>query len=93
MSNTQPRILVVDDDQLNLDVLVECLREEPYELISARNGVQALELLRQDGQGFDAMILDRMMPGMNGLEVMTELKADEQFKWMPVVMQTSAASA
>jgi anti-sigma regulatory factor (Ser/Thr protein kinase) len=33
-----------------------------------------------------------MMPGMNGLEVMTELKADENFKWIPVVMQTSAAS-
>lgn len=92
MRNAQPRILVVDDDDLNLDVLIECLRDEPYELIQAHDGAQALELLRQDHQGFDAMILDRMMPGMNGLEVMTQLKADEQFKWMPVVMQTSAAS-
>ncbi len=92
MRNAQPRILVVDDDDLNLDVLIECLRDEPYELIQAHDGAQALELLRQDRHGFDAMILDRMMPGMNGLEVMRELKADEQFKWMPVVMQTSAAS-
>ncbi len=92
MSNEQLRILVVDDDDLNLDVLIECLKDEPYELIQAHNGIQALELLRQDHQGFDAMILDRMMPEMNGLEVMTALKADEQFKWMPVVMQTSAAS-
>jgi CheY-like chemotaxis protein len=91
MRNVQPRILVVDDDDLNLDVLIECLRDEPYELIQAHDGAQALELLRQDRQGFDAMILDRMMPGMNGLDVMRELKADEQFKWMPVVMQTSAA--
>ena len=92
MLNNHPRILIVDDDDLNLDVLVECLREESYELVQAHDGAQALELLRHDRQGFDAMVLDRMMPGMNGLEVMTALKADEYFKWIPVVMQTSAAS-
>ena len=92
MSNEHSRILVVDDDDLNLDVLVECLKNEPYELVQAHDGVQALELLRKDHHGFNAMILDRMMPGMTGLDVMAELKADEQFKWIPVVMQTSAAS-
>ncbi len=92
MSKGQPRILLVDDDDLNLDVLVECLRDEPYELVQAHDGAQALELLRHDRQGFDLMLLDRMMPVKNGLEVMLELKADDQFKWIPVVMQTSAAS-
>jgi CheY-like chemotaxis protein len=92
MSKEQPRILIVDDDDLNLDVLIECLKDEPYELVQAHDGVEALDLLRHDRKGFDAMVLDRMMPGMNGLEVMSELKADEQFKWIPVVMQTSAAS-
>lgn len=92
MSNEHPRILVVDDDDLNLDVLMECLKDELYELVQAHDGAQALQLLRQDAQGFDAMILDRMMPGLTGLDVMAELKADEEFKWMPVVMQTSAAS-
>jgi len=92
MSKEQPRILIVDDDDLNLDVLIECLKDEPYELVQAHDGVQALDLLRHDRKGFEAMVLDRMMPGMNGLEVMTELKADENFKWIPVVMQTSAAS-
>jgi len=92
MSKEQPRILIVDDDDLNLDVLIECLKDEPYELVQAHDGVQALDLLRHDRKGFDAMVLDRMMPGMNGLEVMTALKADETFKWIPVVMQTSAAS-
>ena len=92
MSKEQPRILIVDDDDLNLDVLIECLKDEPYELVQAHDGVQALDLLRHDRKGFDAMVLDRMMPGMNGLEVMSELKADENFKWIPVVMQTSAAS-
>ncbi len=92
MSKEQPRILIVDDDDLNLDVLIECLKDEPYELVQAHDGVQALDLLRHDRKGFDAMVLDRMMPRMNGLEVMSELKADENFKWIPVVMQTSAAS-
>ena len=92
MKNDPPRILIVDDDDLNLEVLIECLREESYELVQARNGAQALELLRTDQQGFEAVVLDRMMPGMNGLEVMAELKSDEQFQWIPVVMQTSAAS-
>ncbi len=92
MSKDQPRILIVDDDDLNLDVLIECLKDEPYELVQAHDGVQALDLLRHDRKGFEAMVLDRMMPGMNGLEVMTQLKADENFKWIPVVMQTSAAS-
>ena len=50
------------------------------------------KLIRHDRQGFDAMVLDRKMPGMNGLEVMNELKANDQFRWIPVVMQTSAAS-
>jgi CheY-like chemotaxis protein/anti-sigma regulatory factor (Ser/Thr protein kinase) len=92
MNNHLPRLLIVDDDDLNLEVLVECLRDEPYELVPAKNGAQALELLRHNPQGFDVMVLDRMMPGMGGLEVLAELQADEHFKWMPVVMQTSAAT-
>lgn len=92
MPNTQPRILIVDDDDVNLDVIMECLKDESYELIPAHDGARALELLQKDPEGFDVMVLDRMMPGMDGLEVIAELKADERFKWMPVVMQTSAAS-
>ena len=92
MNNGTPRILLVDDDALNLEVLVECLKDEGYELVQARDGAQALDLLRHDRQGFEAVVLDRMMPGMNGLDMMMELKADENFKWIPVVMQTSAAS-
>ena len=81
MSTEQPRILLVDDDDLNLDVLLECLKDDPYELIQAKDGVQALDLLRHDPKRFDAMVLDRMMPGMNGLEVMSTLKADDDGKW------------
>jgi len=92
MPNKLPRILIVDDDDVNLDVLVECLKDESYELVQAHDGAQALDLFWNDPQGFDAMVLDRIMPGMSGLDVMAELKADERMKWIPVVMQTAAAS-
>jgi DNA-binding response OmpR family regulator len=92
MNNKPARILLVDDDDLNLEILVEYLKDEPYELVQAHDGGQALELLREDQQGFQALVLDRMMPGVNGLEVLAQLKADEQLQWLPVVMQTSAGS-
>ncbi|MEJ2230777.1 MAG: response regulator [Nitrospirales bacterium] len=92
MKNKSARILLVDDDELNLEILVEYLKNEPYELIQASDGGQALERLQKDPQGFQALVLDRMMPGINGLEVLAQLKADEQLQWLPVVMQTSAAS-
>ena len=43
MNDMKTRILIVDDDDLNLEVLVEFLRDEPYELVQAKDGVQALE--------------------------------------------------
>lgn len=92
MNQNFSRILLVDDDDLNLDVLVEYLRNEPYELVQAHDGSEALARLRQDRQGFQAVVLDRMMPGIDGLEVVAKLKADEQLQWIPVVMQTSAGS-
>ena len=92
MKTNSARILLVDDDDLNLEILVEYLKAEPYELVQAHDGEQALELLCQDQQGFQALVLDRMMPGVSGLEVLAQLKADEQLQWLPVVMQTSAGS-
>ena len=92
MKNKCARILLVDDDDLNLEILVEYLKDEPYELVQAHDGGQALERLRQDQQGFQVLVLDRMMPGIDGLEVLAQLKADEHLQWLPVVMQTSAAS-
>ena len=92
MKQKEYRLLLVDDDDLNLEILVEYLKDGPYELIQAHDGQEALERLRQDHQGFQALVLDRMMPGINGLEVLAQLKDDEQLQWLPVVMQTSAGS-
>ena len=86
------RILLVDDDPMNLDVLVECLKEEPYEVVAAHTGEEALDVLEKDTRGFLVIVLDRIMPGLNGLEVVSRLQEDAKNKWIPVVMQTAAAS-
>ena len=89
---TNPRILLVDDEPMNLDVMSAILQEEPYHLTQVTSGNQALEVLRRSAKGFDVIVLDRMMADMNGLEVMAELKMHEAFQWIPVIMATAAGS-
>jgi len=84
-------ILSVDDDALNRDILTEYLTEGGYEVIEADDGDTALRLLEQV-PGIDAIVLDRMMPRLNGMEVLKAVKADSRFNDIPVIMQ-SAASA
>lgn len=84
------RILVVDDEQINLDIIAECLSERDYELAFATDGSQAWDLLNHRDENFDIVVLDRMMPVMNGLEVLHRIKAESQFQRMPVIMQTAA---
>ncbi len=85
------KILSVDDDPLNRDILTEYLTEGGYEVIEADDGDTALTLLNEV-EGIDAIVLDRMMPRLNGMEVLKAVKGDPRFSDIPVVMQ-SAASA
>ena len=86
------KILSVDDDPLNRDILTEYLTDGGYDVIEADDGDTALEILRRDGQEIDAVVLDRMMPRLNGMEVLKAVKADARLAGIPVIMQ-SAASA
>ncbi len=83
------RILLVDDEPLNLEIMNDYLEDLPYQLIIAESGDRALSILEKD-QNFDLILLDRMMPGKNGVEVLQELKGNENTKRIPVVMQTAA---
>lgn len=85
------RILIVDDDELNLRILEEILHEANFETMRAMNGLQAMALL-EEGESFDLILLDRMMPEMDGMQVMERLKADDRWKNIPVVMQTAATA-
>ena len=77
-------VLVVDDIEDNRDVLARRLRRQGYTVAIADNGRQALERLRADA--FDLVLLDIMMPEMDGYEVLRRLKADEVLRHIPVIM-------
>ena len=83
------RLLVVDDEQINLEIIAEYLEGQGFDLTLVQDGEQALRLLTE-GRSFDAVILDRMMPGLDGLEVMRRIRHDQGLRGIPVVMQTAA---
>src|SRR5262245_50509465 len=78
-------LLVVDDNEDNLYTLTRRLKREGYEHIAtAANGRDALEQIR--AEPFDLVLLDVMMPEMNGYEVLAAIKADERLRHIPVIM-------
>jgi two-component system, cell cycle response regulator len=81
------KILVVDDIPANVKLLQARLSADYYEVITASNGLEAL-LACQKHQ-IDLVLLDVMMPGMDGFEVCTRLKADPLTQHVPVVMVTA----
>ncbi len=80
----QGAILVVDDVETNRDLLGRCLARDGYAVTLAEDGFQALEKVA--AQSFDAVLLDIMMPGMNGYQVLQHLKGDERLCHLPVIM-------
>ncbi|MCA9468437.1 MAG: response regulator, partial [Nitrospira sp.] len=92
MNIHQPTLLLVDDDLVNLEILVEHLEEAGYQTVSAMNGCEAWSLLEREPERFDAVLLDRMMPVMNGMEVLAKIKAHGELDFLPVILQTAAGS-
>lgn len=90
MNKKQPNILVVDDEPLLLEILKEYLDEMGYSTIEANDGVEAWSILQEPSHQFDAIILDRMMPNMDGLEVLKKIKAHPTLNKVPVIMQTGS---
>lgn len=86
-----PRLLIVDDEPFNLEIIAEYLEETGYELTLASGGEDALRLLRDPANLFDLVLLDRMMPGIDGMEVLRSIKQDERLRDTPVIMQTAAS--
>ena len=82
------RILVVDDISKNLQVVGTMLRNEGYHVMPATSGVQALE--RAHAQPPDLILLDLMMPEMDGLEVCSRLKAEPLTRQIPIIFLTAS---
>ncbi|RME98325.1 MAG: response regulator, partial [Alphaproteobacteria bacterium] len=85
------RILVVDDIEANRRLLQAKLEAQYFTVIQAENGPQALEVARSEQP--DIILLDVMMPGMDGYEVCRRLKDDAATAYIPVVMVTALSDA
>jgi sigma-B regulation protein RsbU (phosphoserine phosphatase) len=85
MSALESALLIVDDNEDNRYTLTRRLRREGYtNLASVNDGVQALDLLQS--HNVDLVLLDIMMPGLNGYEVLQRMRADERLRHIPVIM-------
>jgi CheY-like chemotaxis protein len=84
---TTKKILVVDDNPLNRKLLKDMLRAEGYSVISAACGFEALGAIADKLP--DVVLLDIMMPGMDGFEVVRRLKADKTIQTPSIVMVTA----
>ncbi|WP_455211524.1 response regulator [Kaarinaea lacus] len=85
-------ILAVDDEAFNLEILSEWLLEWGANVETAENGQHALEVLAAREQPFDVILLDRMMPQMDGFEFLEAMKIHRQWNDIPVIMQSAAAT-
>jgi PleD family two-component response regulator len=83
---TKPKILIVDDEPFNVELLEGYLSKD-YDILKAYNGNEALLIVGTTNP--DLIILDIMMPGMNGYEVCRQIKGDEKTTSIPIVIVTA----
>ena len=93
MVDEKPSVLVVDDEIFNLDLITDYLDESDIDIdvVCVERGEQALSVLQESPDRFSAILLDRMMPGIDGIEVLTRIKKDEKINRLPVIMQTASS--
>jgi DNA-binding response OmpR family regulator len=84
MISTRPLIMIADDDPAILNLLATRLKHKDYAVVTASDGMATLEQVRS--QRPNLLLLDLMMPGKSGLQVIKELRADEQLRNLGVIM-------
>ena len=91
-ANGKRQILIADDEFINRELLGHIL-EEDYELLYAGDGLETLELMRRHGQTLSMVLLDLMMPGMNGIELLRVKKEDPAIAQIPIIVVTADHAA
>jgi len=89
---SENRVLVVDDEAINLMLIEDFLEQEKLTLELFSDPLLAWQRLAEEGSNFSLVVLDRMMPGMDGMELLQRIKADRRFEDVPVIMQTAASA-
>jgi len=82
-----PKILIVEDEPELLQVLSDTLKQEEFKVIEAKNGVEGLEAILNSKP--DLILLDILMPVMDGIAMLKEIKINEAFKNIPVIVLTN----
>jgi two-component system alkaline phosphatase synthesis response regulator PhoP len=89
MSEPSKKILVVDDDRDDLKMISMILEPEGYEVVTAENGLEALKKVESESP--DLILLDVMMPGLDGFAACAKLKSSPRSRGIPVVLLTGVA--
>lgn len=84
----KPLVLIVDDSEMNREILREMLKDD-YDILEAASGEDGLEAIRQQGELISLVLLDIMMPGINGFEVLSQMSRDGIIDDIPVIMISS----
>ncbi len=82
------QILIVEDEFVNRELLKAYL-ENDYDLLTAENGAEALEIVSAQSETLSLVLLDLMLPDMNGLDILRRIKADEELTRIPIIVLTS----
>jgi CheY-like chemotaxis protein len=90
MSETGARVLVVEDNDMNMQLVEYLLEEGGYQIVKAASGEDALSIAR-GGDPVDLILMDIHLPGIDGLSVVREMKTDERTKAIPILALTAHA--
>ena len=88
--NTEKEILIIDDDSRNIFALTAVLKAKKYQCLSAFSAVKGLELL-EENKNIGAVLMDMMMPEMDGYEAIGKMKSDTALQHIPVIAITAQA--
>ena len=91
MSNDSYRVLVVDDNRINRLKLSRALKSEGYDVLEAQGGKEALDALASER--IDLVLLDLLMPDVDGFQVLEKMQVEQQTREIPVVMVTAVDEA
>ena len=90
MENKQPKILLIDDDRFLLDMYLLKFKKSGFEIDTSSSSANALDKLRA-GQTYDVILLDIIMPGMDGLELLKIIRAEKLASSAAIIMLTNQA--
>jgi len=82
-------VLVVEDSPVAREVVMKILQREGYDVVGACNGVEAMDFLHSNADMPDLVLLDVMMPEMDGITMLQEMREEPQYKELPVILLTA----